>query len=171
MKFVDSEGRLFGRFSVIDLACLLLVLALAVGVVLRLGTAKEKAIVPTAQRETVTVEYTVKILGVREMTVEAIQVGDELHDTDGPNLLGTVVEKTVEPHVSEIAKTDGTYALAEVPERYAVTLTIRQEGYVNDRGRLFVDQSYALRTNMGVRFYSKYYATSGTVTEMHLVNG
>ena len=81
-RFIDIEGRIFGKVNIIDILVVLLIVAVGVFIFLRAqGTGNQL----------VGVRTTFAVEKVRYLTVDAIKMGDQVHDESG-SLLGTVVD-------------------------------------------------------------------------------
>lgn len=118
MKIIDKKGRLFGIINIIDLVVILLVALLVYGGVTRLKQS------PASEAETKKALVTLEIPNVRMVTVDAVEVGDSLYHYDRGTLFGTIVDKKVEPYREPVESGDGSWILAEVPEKYVVILTL-----------------------------------------------
>lgn len=122
MGIINKKGKIFGIINVIDLAVIVL-LALVVGG----GISRFKRTAPQviAQSQKAIVE--VQISEVRQATVDAANVGDNVYHYDRGQLFGTIVDKKVENIQREVETSDGNIVLAEVPERYNVLLYIEAD--------------------------------------------
>lgn len=118
MKIIDKKGKLFGIINIIDLVVILLVALLVYGGVTRLKQS------PVSEAENKKALVTLEISDVRMASVDGIEVGDPLYHYDRGTLFGTIVDKKVEPYREPVESGDGSWILAEVPEKYVVTLTV-----------------------------------------------
>lgn len=121
MKIIDNKGKIFGIINIIDLLAILLVALLVYGGVTRLKQS------PAAEAETKKAIVTLEISNVRMATVDGIEVGDPLYHYDKGTLFGTIVDKKVEPYKEPVESGDGRWVLAEVPEKYVVTMTVEAD--------------------------------------------
>ncbi|NLY66775.1 MAG: DUF4330 domain-containing protein [Tissierellia bacterium] len=126
MKIIDNKGKLFGIINIVDLLVILLVALLVYGGVTRLKKS------PIAEAETKKAIVTLEISDVRSATVDGIQVGDPLYHYDRGTLFGTIVDKRVEPYREPVESGDGRWVLAEVPEKYVVTLIVEADAKDTD---------------------------------------
>ena len=65
---MNIDGKIKGKFNVIDLLAIILVIAVAVGIVVRF-----KSTITTAVRSDEGFVYTVKVSGVKSYTVDALE--------------------------------------------------------------------------------------------------
>ena len=78
MKIIDKEGKVFGRINIIDIAIILIVVALAVGVGYKLFVQKDASISATERVEK-EAEVVFSFSAVPVGSEEAIQVGDKVY--------------------------------------------------------------------------------------------
>ncbi|KUO72761.1 MAG: hypothetical protein APF77_02015 [Clostridia bacterium BRH_c25] len=128
---LDEKGKLFGKISIIDIGVLLLIIAL-------LGGAYYKFFMVDKNQNAAkfdTLEYTVVLVeGVRQQSVDAIEVGADIYDVKTDTPMGKIVSKEVIPAVEQLTKADGTVVLAEKPERFNVRVTIQVPGVETKNG-------------------------------------
>ena len=130
-KLIDDKGRLFGKINLIDLAVIIILLAVAGRFLLQVdfSTANEGVGV-TANNEQ-TIRYDCQVLKVRQATVNAVQVGDAVVEAATNNHLGTVVDVIATPFVEEVFREDGTSVLVESQIYQDLTLVIEGKGSSN----------------------------------------
>lgn len=96
-RFIDDRGRFFGKVSIIDVLVVLLIVAVGVFILLRAqGTGNQL----------VGVRTTFAVEKVRYLTVDAIHVGDQVHDEAG-SFLGTVEDRSVTATQVEFGNSEG----------------------------------------------------------------
>lgn len=125
--FVDQKGRLFGKINLIDLLAVLVAVLIIIGVLYKFVLSDSKGI-----GNNTVIKYTVSITDIRNVTVDAINVGDDFYDSKTDTYMGKVVGKEVKPYRDFIKKTDGMVALAEKPERFELLITLQVPGVVNN---------------------------------------
>ncbi len=138
-------------------------LALAVVVLLIAGTCVKFLGKDTtaAQNETEKFSYELEIRGLRQVSVDAIAVGDTVYENAGKAQVGSIVDIAVTPAVTTIARSDGTVAEQEVEDRFDVVLTLEAEGIVD--GNSHKIGVYDIMVNHGDTYYTKYSIWSATV--------
>lgn len=160
MKIIDKRGKVFGIINVIDLMVVLLIALLVYGSVTRLRKS------PVAEAETKKALVTVEISNVREATVDGIVVGDPLYHYDKGTFFGTIVDKKVEPYKQPVESGDGNLVLAEVPEKYVVTLTV--EADAKDSESVVVIGGEHVRIGTQFRLKNKNIAVFSTIMKVEL---
>ena len=98
----SKNGKLFGKISVIDIAVVLLLVVLVVGVALRFSGGAGGQFVSGNSYECV-----VKVKNVRDYTVKALEKGGEVYDKTTKEYIGTIVGVTSEPAAEPLALADG----------------------------------------------------------------
>lgn len=136
MKWLDQKGRLFGKIHFFDLLILVLLVAglALMGLRLLKMEPKEEQFVP---QKTVTGQYIVELRGAKDYQVDGFNIGDQLYENF--QLMGTVVDKKVQPSKADYLKPDGTAAQAEHQLLFDVFLTIETD-------QLSVDGVYHIGT-------------------------
>ena len=157
-KLFDSEGRLFGKISVIDILLVILVIVLALAALGRHEKVDEAVVSEVGEP----FSYQIKVKGLRDVSINGFSVGDSIfeHDTETP--IGTIEKIEVTKALSEITLMDGSVTVIELDDRYDAVLTVATQGFITS-GRYFADGIYELSANAPLAFYSKYNSCSGTV--------
>ncbi len=158
MKLIDSEGRLFGKISVVDIIVVALVIVLALGVYTRFFTKETTSVTASDDKFT----YQLAVNGVRDMTVNALSVGDKVYENENNTYIGVITDISVSDAYGEFATAEGKYVTAPLVDRKDVVLTIEAEGLISS-GRYYASRTYELSVNMSVPFYTKYCTTTGNV--------
>ena len=126
---IDKEGKLFGKFSIVDLLIILVIITASVILVLKFSGPGEAG-VPENNKYT----YIIKVSSVKKTTAEYIKKGETLYDGED-NCMGKIVEDIkTEPAKKVVSKNDGTFTETVNPERLDVYITIEAEGVKNDNG-------------------------------------
>ena len=159
-RFIDENGRLFGRISVIDVFVLLLVVILAVAAFVKFNLLDT----PLTTTNTVKVTYTVEIKTLRLTTTEMFRPGDSLF-TDAYTYVGVITDvKVTEAAVVE-SLIDGTFAHGIAHDRYDVLLTVEAQATTSN-GRYYADRLYEISANSSERFQTRYVETTGTIVTL-----
>lgn len=130
---LDKKGRLFGKVSIIDILVVVLVLAmLAGGFVTYQKIASNKVLTENKglikTNATDTLEVTMRVKEVRQMTVNAFSEGDEVFFDDTGKFLGEIKSIETLPCQKLIFDKSGNPIMAEVPQRYDVLLKVHVPG-------------------------------------------
>ena len=161
MKLIDEKGKLFGRINVIDLAVVLVVIVLAVGVYVQFGV-KESTSVTSAMQP---VTYEVAVEGVRPSALENLMEGDTLYDQTSGNPIGTITAIRSQQAQNPINLPNGTVIQADAENRIDLFLTVEADAVVNAEGT-FVGRTYELLVGSTKNFYTKYVSFIGAVSQI-----
>ncbi|MBQ4381403.1 MAG: DUF4330 domain-containing protein [Oscillospiraceae bacterium] len=158
MKLFDEKGRLFGKISVIDVIVVVLVIVLAVAVSSRFVNKQ----VTTYTDTSVPFTFQVCFRGMRQVSVDQLQVGDRLYERETGTYLGKIASVEVKPNLRELTGQNGEYIIREAPDRFDAVVTLESEGFISG-SRYFASGSYELCANAPLSCYSKYLSLSGTI--------
>ena len=116
--FINKEGKLFGKISIIDIAVVVCVI-LAVAVIGAKFVFPGSRLAGGSMKDC---EYTVTVQNIRQESVDAINKSMDLPWFDVNDVeIGKIKEIiSIEPYEKELKKSDGSMVLAPVPERYTV---------------------------------------------------
>ena len=147
------------------------ILALAVILLLVAGTVIKFAVLDPNSRkdEEVTLQYQLKITGVRDYTVDALRVGDQLYGDTGKGEVGEITDIRVEEATSSVTFPDGTADLVPVEDRYDLWLTVTAQGS-RDTGDHTIGEyrvgEYQMLMYQTSLYYTKYAAVYGQLVEI-----
>lgn len=158
MKIIDKNGKLFGKISIIDILVVAIVIVLAIAVYSRFFTKTTTAVAAVND----SFEYQLCIKGVRELTVDALRVGDKVYDSENNTYLGTITAIEVTDAYGEYSTLDGEYVVAPIEGRKEAVLTISADGLIS-AGRYYASRTYEVCANSTLTFYTKYCCTTGYV--------
>lgn len=159
--FINKEGKLFGKISIIDIIVVIAIALGGCGIYMRFVKPNEK--VATASS---TIEYTIRVAGVRKGTVDALSHLSPIYSCETKEYLGeTVAIEYTEATDNKIMSNGEIKALA-VPERYDVLLTVRVDGSINSSG-YYTTTNQAIYAGASHTFNSKYAQTTGRIVEVH----
>ena len=125
---IDKNGKIGGKFSVVDLAVILLVVLVLAGIAIRYGSK-----ITTAVESKTRFECVIRVNSVREYTVDALKKGGKLTDKKSEKILGEIKNVEVEPHKSQVTTADGQIKFVVPPERYNCYVTVEFTGKESDQ--------------------------------------
>lgn len=129
MRIIDDKGRIGGRISIVDLFVILLLIACAAAVGLKLHKAQ------TVRGGDCTIEYSIRIENIRDMSVNAIKQNFEgVIDAETKHELGEIVDIQTTPARVLVQTNDGDFKLAEYDNRYDAVITFRTSGSETEDG-------------------------------------
>lgn len=129
---IDENGKLFSKISIVDIAVVVFIISAVAFVGL-------KFFAPWGNNYSggsVNCEYTFKVSNVRQASVDAINksVGKNVYDAEGLNLGVISRVESVKPYMDSVEKNDGTMVLAQVPDKYEITVSVVVEGNMTAEG-------------------------------------
>lgn len=160
---MNKDGKIKGKFNVIDVLVIVLLAAVIVGIALRYGER-----ITTAVKSEEEFTYVVRVSGVRKHTIDALEKSKSMAVTDKKSEinLGTVENVEVEAAVQTDAQTaDGKIVEAELPERYNAYVTIKTKGKESDNSYITAD-SNELSVGRTTEIFTKYVHTSGMIEKV-----
>ena len=164
MKFLDENGRLFGRISIVDVLAILVVVFAAVA----MFTSQTRTAAPE-EEEFIT--FQIEVRGVDAYLTDAVLVGDSLYDdgySSGGRGIGEITDVQVvrDPGTQlSAALMDGTLSYLEAEDTVDLLITVKGRGTRNDRNYT-LNRVYALGLNANRVFYTKQVKFTGRVCEI-----
>ena len=110
------------------------------------------------------IEYTVKVMGVRQPTVDGLMNGGKVVNGKTGDPLGEIYELSTAPYTEEQNLLDGTIAVLEVAERINAYVTVRCEGVVNDDGYFIGNNQLCVGDTISL--VSQYVDTNGVIVSV-----
>lgn len=141
---LDNKGRLFGKISIVDLLVVIIVAVMLVGSFTAYQKIQNKTVL-TEDRALIqndaldTLEVTMRLEEVRQITLDAIHVGDEVYMKETGKRLGEITAVTSEPATRLIYDLKGQAVNAEVPMRYDVIMKVEVPGNRLENGYYTAD--------------------------------
>ena len=158
---MDKNGKLFGKISIVDIAVILVLVVGVCGIFytkaeLDKGNvlSNDGAMLIKSSAKTDVLEVALKIENVRDITRDAIVVGDEVYITATNKLLGNVVRVESKPHKTDAMTDEGVIYKTAIPERFDVTIVVetagkkKPEGYFTSNNfHLYYGKSIEVKTS------------------------
>lgn len=154
---MNKDGKIKGKFNIIDILAIVLVLVVIAGIVWRFGSS-----VTTAVQSDSEFVYTVRVEGIRDCTIKALEKKGKITDKNSTMDLGEILNVEVEPATTNVQLVDGTTITGQLPERYKATVTIKTYGKESDNSYITAD-SNELSVGRTTEIISKYVHTSGKI--------
>ena len=162
MNFIDRNGRLFGKISVIDVLVIGVVLVMAAALFFKNNQAHTGLSVTEQD-----ITFPVRARGVDDYVL----VGDSLYDqsySSGGRALGQItdiqVERTPGTKLAD-RLTDGTAAMLEADNTVDLLITVKGRGLVTGRS-YSINRVYDLGVNSSRNYWTKRADFTGTVCEI-----
>ncbi|MBE7022080.1 MAG: DUF4330 domain-containing protein [Ruminococcaceae bacterium] len=155
---LDKKGRLFGKVSIIDILVVLILIAAVLGGAMAYQKITNKDVLTEnkglIQNSAIdTLEVKMRLNEVRDVTYNAISIGDDVYSAETNKLLGVIVDVAQEPASKLIYDLKGKAVEATIPDRIDVVLTVHipgsrlENGYFTaDNIQLVYDSSMEIKT-------------------------
>lgn len=160
---MKKEGKIKGKFNLIDVLAIVLVAAVVVGIGVRF-----KSSVTTSVKSDEEFIYTVKVSGVKQYTVDALEKKGKVTDKKSEIDLGDIEDVAIAPAATQAERADGKIAKTEMPDRYDVTVTVKTYGKEGENSYITAD-SDELSVGRTIDIYTKYVHTSGKIMSVEKV--
>ncbi len=160
---MDKSGKIKGKFSIIDILVILLIIVAIIGFATRFGSNVTKSVTSDVH-----FKYVIKVEGVRSYTVDALQKKGVVTDKRALEYVGDVVDVKAEDGKINSILSDGTMREITQPERYDCYVTIEANGRESDDGYILKDTT-ELSVGREVELITKYVHTSGTIETIEIV--
>lgn len=154
---MNKDGKIKGKANIIDILAIVLVVVVIAGIASRFGSN-----ITTAVQSDSEFTYTVRVEGVRDYTIKALQKGGKVTDKNSSMDLGEIVNVDVLPATTESQRADGTIMQSDMPDRYTAMVTIKTHGKESDNSYISAD-SNELSVGRTAEIFSKYVHTSGKI--------
>lgn len=130
MKVIDEKGRIFGLINYIDLIFILAIVFIIGRFILTDNQENNNKILNTDTAKEIEVLFFVN--GVKDVSMDTVNVGDVFRITSNNNTIGEVIKKEIKP--SSIMTTDekGNVIHSQIPDRFDMYLTIKGKGEVTE---------------------------------------
>ncbi len=164
---MNKDGKIKGKFNIIDALVLLLIIATAVGIFARYGSRITAAV--KSDEEFV---YEIRVQSVRQYTIDALMetmnTKSRMSDKKATVDLGEITDVRVEDATILSEKADGTMTYAPQEDRYTAYVTIKTRGKESDNSYITAD-SEELSVGRQTEIYSKYVHTSGEILRVEKI--
>ncbi len=157
---IDKNGRLFGKINIIDVAVILVVIAVIAGVFVRFTGGAGKIVTATKK-----IEFDVKVEAVRDFTVVALEKKGLVTNKNYDIVTGEITNVETTDATQKATKVDGTLVAAPMEDRYTSVVTIVTDGKESDSG-YFDSNNEELAVGREYTIYSKFAKTTGTITRV-----
>ncbi len=161
---LDKNGKIGGKFSIIDAGVILIILIVAAGIFVRFSSG-----MTTAVKSDKEFEYKVEVTGVRQYTIDALNKKGKITDKKSEMNLGEITNVEVTPAKTQSVTASGEIITTDLPDRYSCIVTIRARGKESDDSYIMND-STELSVGGGTNIFSKYVRTSGEIISVKVAD-
>ena len=160
---MDKNGKIGGKISIIDIGVIVLIIAAAIGLVIRFTSGTTTAVTSNE-----TFRYVVKVNAVREYTVKALQKGGITTDKKAEKVLGEIKDVEVGDAKMQSTTAEGKIEWSNLPDKYTCQVTIEAEGRESEDGYI-LDDTTELSVGRSVDIITKNVITSGEIISVDVV--
>ena len=154
---INKEGKLFGKISVVDIAVILIIAVLAVGIYIRFSGTTQTIV--TAGED---IECTFLIRNIRMFSAEALERGGPVYDKTSKEYIGEITDVRIDEGEYQVNMADGSFKAVAPEERYNAYVTVEFEGKVGENGYYTAANKY-LAAGTTVVINTKYAQCESTV--------
>ena len=161
MKIIDSQGKLFSKINIVDLAIVIAVIVLALSAFMKFDKSEK-----TMSSDKV-LEYTMEVTKIRKPTIDALNKNSEIKDDETGKILGEIIDVEVSKAVDNVELADGTYKKVQLQGKFDLLLTVRVKGtetednfYTMDGQKLIVGYEFDINNDEVI--------CTGTVRSVHI---
>jgi len=158
---IDKNGRLFGKLSMLDIAVVLLFVAMVAAFVLRGGTTTFEQVMGANQE----FEVVLAIENVRIYSVNAVNEGDMIFEQHA-GLLGQVIDFWHEPASDIVRRDDASFVVMESEYRYNLFIRLQSQGFINETSGFYIGGNNHVVPGQTIRIQSQNMISVMTVHEV-----
>lgn len=167
---LDKNGKLFGKVSIVDILVILILVVGIAGAALTVSYINNEKVVSdgskmflSAESHSNKMEIGLKLYGVRDVTRDAIVVGDEVYSTKTDDLIGVIKRIDSEPSRQNVVTDSGQVVNTVLPEKFDVTIVVETTGKKTDTG-------YYTDTGVHILYGKDYEIKTSTIKSTPLVS-
>lgn len=149
------------KFTWIDALIIAVVVVLLAGTYVKFFVKDTTSV--TAQVEEFT--YQLRIEGLRQCSVDSLQVGDKLYDNEGKGYVGEIASIEIFPATTTYIDPDGIISEIPIEDKFDVLLTVAAEGTV--RNGVYSMGTYDIQVSRYSTYFTKYSIWSAAVVAVN----
>ena len=144
--FIDNKGKLFGKVSIIDILIIVVVLAVAAGVVYKFKQSKVAGFVP---QQDIEIQFYQE--DTPDFATNDIRKGDTVKDPARNAVFGVVKDVTVGNSISWAADSRGIQTASSREGYKSILVTVEGKGIYSDNGVTFSGSDYFVGKTLEIR--------------------
>lgn len=160
MSLIDDKGRIFGKFNILDLFIIAMIIVLGVG-----GFYKVKKVNPTNIIKPKPIDLKIIVMEREKFSADMIKKGDILKEYDTGIVLGEITDIEANPAAAEVATIDGEIKIAEIPDRYDLLITVDAKAMITENAIMSGNKELRIGNKLVLR--TKTYALDSIVLEVN----
>lgn len=161
MKIIDENGKLFGKFSVIDAIVVLAVICLCILAASKVFMNKNVVSVTKYEIET---EY--KIKDIKEFHKNSIKVGDKIYVKGSEKPVGEIIEVRAEPADKYAPNAAGEFVRYASKDSYDVTVKVVQTAVKDSKSGYLIGKDQKLQVGSDYIFDTTFTSVRATALDI-----
>lgn len=160
---MDSNGKLFGKISIVDIAVILVIIIAIAGIYFKFFVKTNKTVVSNSD-----FYYSVEVKNIRPVSAEALEKSKNLTVFLNEKIsgeMGEIVDLKITPAVDTIEKENGELVEAVIPEKFDAIVTIKVNGKVNTKG-YYTEQLKEISAGASYNLKTKWATISGNAIKV-----
>ena len=165
MKLYE-KGKLLGRFNVIDVIIVVVVLGVLVGG----GLYLKKSLIQTKSLDKIS--YVIELRDVPDEIVKYIIEGEEVKESEKLYSIGKILSKTINPMMNVVEnKNAGVFEEKVVPNKKDVFVTVQSEYEISGDGintieDIKIDGAFEVKAGKSISIKTKSYSGQGVIVSI-----
>ncbi len=167
---LDKNGKLFGKISIVDILVVVILIVGIIGAALTVSYINNEKVVSDGSKMLLSsetnsnkMEIGLKVYGVRDVTRDAVIVGDEVYSTKTDDLIGVIKRIDSVPSKQNVVTGNGTVVNTVIPEKFDVTIIVETTGKKTDTG-------YYTDTGVHILYGKDYEVKTSTIKSTPIVS-
>ncbi len=158
-----KDGKIFGKINIIDFVVIFIVVLLIVGATIKFKNFNST----TEENANQMIEYKLKISDVREYTLDGIQIGDTVFDSQTGVNIGKVIDVNKTPAKTYEQLSNGKVELIENPYKYDAEITIETPG-TSEQNAYYANKTIEIKVDGTKIIETKYVKTTTVVSDIKI---
>lgn len=156
MKIIENK-KLFGKINLIDIAIILVVLAILIFAYLYFG--KSKVGIDTTEKYV----FQYEMQNVLKQTADSIKIGDKVYDNETNAYIGMIVGVDISNYkMRTVNHQTNEFVSSDVPDKYNVVVSI-ENNLIDTGSDLKTTEDYVVKVGKRVYLRGGLYAGSGYI--------
>lgn len=166
MRLLDERGRVFGKFNIVDLVIVLVLIAAGIWFAYAKFGRDLKAEMAAREQP---IEYCIVVMGIRPTTADALKKGGKAFEFKTGAEIGTIKNVRVEPADIWTVSDKGTWIRTPTDDRVDAFVDIEATARVGEN--VITVNGVEIRVGATIGFTTKWAQVNGNVMTMNLPGG
>ncbi len=166
MRLLDERGRVFGRFNIVDLVIVLVLIVAGIWFAYaKFGRDLGSEIASREQP----IEYCIVVMGIRPTTADALKKGGKAFEFKTGAEIGTITDVKVEPADIWTISDKGTWIRTQTDDRVDAFIQVKATARVGEN--VITVNGVEIRVGTTIGFTTKWAQVNGNIMTMDLPGG